>query len=178
MLFMREQRPNYADQMKTCGSADISRILGQKVRVFALWDSMLHDRRDSLVKDSADVLENSFLWLNLHILTATFDHFMQTVRTQMHRGSLWEPALINVVLSPQWKSLSNEEQAKYYEQADGEKRLHAQRHPDWTSCNNYVCTTHVNARILERVERSHWKSLVLIGTRRMGSLTCLFLCRE
>ncbi|XP_056265567.1 transcription factor 7-like 2 [Pseudoliparis swirei] len=66
MLFMREQRPNYAGQMKTSGSAGINRILGQK-----------------------------------------------------------------------WKSLSNEEQAKYYKQADGEKRLHAQRHPGWTSCNNY-----------------------------------------
>ncbi|TNN76446.1 Transcription factor 7 [Liparis tanakae] len=62
---------------------------------------------------------------------------MQTVRTQMHRGSLWEPALINVVLSPQWKSLSIEEQAKYYGQADAEKRLHAQCHPEWTSGNNY-----------------------------------------
>ncbi|XP_034417820.1 transcription factor 7-like 1-A [Cyclopterus lumpus] len=37
----------------------------------------------------------------------------------------------------QWKSLSNEEQAKYYQQANGEKRLHAQCHPDWTPGNNY-----------------------------------------
>jgi len=73
----------------------------------------------------------------------------------MHRGSLWEPALINVVLFPQWKSLSEDEQAKYYQQADVQKRLHAQCHPDWTSGNNYVCTTHVDARMLELMKRSH-----------------------
>ncbi|TNN89335.1 Transcription factor 7 [Liparis tanakae] len=62
---------------------------------------------------------------------------MQTVRTQIHRGSLWELALMNVVLFPPWKSQSNEEQAKYYQQADGGKRLHAQCHHDWTPSNNY-----------------------------------------
>jgi len=36
MLFMKEQRPNYAAQMKTSGCAVVNGVLGQKVRAFAL----------------------------------------------------------------------------------------------------------------------------------------------
>ncbi|XP_071334099.1 transcription factor 7-like 1-B isoform X2 [Trachinotus anak] len=43
----------------------------------------------------------------------------------------------NTILGQRWKSLSKEEQAKYYEQAEKERRLHAQRHPDWSCSQNY-----------------------------------------
>ncbi|XP_034416683.1 lymphoid enhancer-binding factor 1-like [Cyclopterus lumpus] len=66
MLFMRDQRPNYAAQIKINGCVAISAILGQK-----------------------------------------------------------------------WKSLSDEEQAEFYKQADREKRLQAQRHPGWTAADNF-----------------------------------------
>ncbi|XP_068599683.1 lymphoid enhancer-binding factor 1-like [Brachionichthys hirsutus] len=45
---------------------------------------------------------------------------------------------VNAALGQQWKSLSLEEQKKYYAQADGEKLLHQQQHPEWTGKNNYV----------------------------------------
>nr|XP_046271275.1 uncharacterized protein LOC124073230 [Scatophagus argus] len=46
-------------------------------------------------------------------------------------------AAVNTVLGQKWKSLSQEQQATYYEQADRERRLHAQQHPDWSSSHNY-----------------------------------------
>ncbi|TNN37406.1 Transcription factor 7-like 1 [Liparis tanakae] len=52
---------------------------------------------------------------------------------QMRGGA----AVVNGLLGQKWKSLSEDEQAKYYRQADVQKRLHAQCHPDWTPGNNY-----------------------------------------
>ncbi|KAM7367952.1 hypothetical protein PAMP_014214 [Pampus punctatissimus] len=46
-------------------------------------------------------------------------------------------AAVNTILGQRWKSLSEEEQAKYFDQANKERRSHAQRHPDWSSINNY-----------------------------------------
>nr|XP_046271776.1 sex-determining region Y protein-like [Scatophagus argus] len=46
-------------------------------------------------------------------------------------------AAVNTVLGQKWKSLSQEQQATYYEQADRERRLHAQQHPEWSSSHNY-----------------------------------------
>ncbi|TMS10112.1 DCN1-like protein 1 [Larimichthys crocea] len=37
----------------------------------------------------------------------------------------------------QWKSLTKEEQAKYYEQAQNLKEIHVQQHPEWSNKNNY-----------------------------------------
>ncbi|XP_070820044.1 interleukin-6 receptor subunit beta [Chaetodon trifascialis] len=55
--------------------------------------------------------------------------------------------MINSSFLSTWKSLSMEEQAKYYRQAESEQLLHAQRHPEWTSGENYVSTlsSHVPA---------------------------------
>ncbi|XP_051260367.1 transcription factor 7-like 1-C [Dicentrarchus labrax] len=36
-----------------------------------------------------------------------------------------------------WKSLSEEEQAKYYKEANKERLLHSQQHPDWSPSYNY-----------------------------------------
>ncbi|TMS09488.1 Transcription factor 7, partial [Larimichthys crocea] len=36
-----------------------------------------------------------------------------------------------------WKSLTKEEQAKYYEQAQNLKEIHVQQHPEWSNKNNY-----------------------------------------
>ncbi|XP_068597232.1 lymphoid enhancer-binding factor 1-like [Brachionichthys hirsutus] len=44
---------------------------------------------------------------------------------------------VNTALGRQWKSLSPEEQKRYYAQADREKLLHQQQHPEWTGKNNY-----------------------------------------
>ncbi|KAE8280034.1 Transcription factor 7-like 1-A HMG box transcription factor 3-A [Larimichthys crocea] len=49
------------------------------------------------------------------------------------RGS----AAVNATLGQRWKSLTVEEKDKYYKQAQKEKELHAQQHPEWTNKNNY-----------------------------------------
>ncbi|XP_037630484.1 transcription factor 7-like [Sebastes umbrosus] len=46
-------------------------------------------------------------------------------------------ARVNKILGETWKSLSKEEQAKYYEEAYKERCLHEQQHPNWTTSNNY-----------------------------------------
>ncbi|RVE64437.1 hypothetical protein OJAV_G00126000 [Oryzias javanicus] len=44
---------------------------------------------------------------------------------------------VNKLLGEKWSLLSEEQKAKYFNQADEEKRLHAQQHPDWSSSDNY-----------------------------------------
>ncbi|OWK51336.1 Transcription factor 7-like 1 [Lonchura striata] len=44
---------------------------------------------------------------------------------------------LSSVLSPQWHSLSREEQAKYYELARKERQLHSQLYPTWSARDNY-----------------------------------------
>ncbi|XP_024113810.1 transcription factor SOX-30 isoform X2 [Oryzias melastigma] len=44
---------------------------------------------------------------------------------------------VNKLLGEKWSVLSEEQKAKYFNQADEEKRLHAQQHPDWSSSDNY-----------------------------------------
>ncbi|KAL7402947.1 hypothetical protein ABVT39_022238 [Epinephelus coioides] len=53
------------------------------------------------------------------------------------RGS----AAVNTVLGQIWKSLTKEEQAKYFHQAETERVLHAQRHPEWSPSDNFVSPT-------------------------------------
>ncbi|XP_041852911.1 lymphoid enhancer-binding factor 1-like [Melanotaenia boesemani] len=53
-----------------------------------------------------------------------------------HTGS----AAVNTILGERWKSLSTEQQAKYYQEADSARRRHEQQHPQWSSSDNYVRT--------------------------------------
>ncbi|XP_040920968.1 uncharacterized protein LOC121200007 [Toxotes jaculatrix] len=48
-----------------------------------------------------------------------------------------DSATVNTVLGQRWNSLSKEEQAKYYVEAEKERRLHAQQFPEWSSRDNY-----------------------------------------
>ncbi|XP_030602913.1 transcription factor 7-like 1 isoform X1 [Archocentrus centrarchus] len=47
-------------------------------------------------------------------------------------------AAVNAVVGERWKSLPKAQQAKYYEQAEEERMLHAQQHPQWSSKDNYA----------------------------------------
>lgn len=40
--------------------------------------------------------------------------------------------------SPQWHSLTKEEQAKYYEMARKERLVHSKLYPGWSARENYV----------------------------------------
>ncbi|XP_071347975.1 transcription factor 7-like 1-A [Trachinotus anak] len=46
-------------------------------------------------------------------------------------------AVVNTVLGQRWKSLSKEQQEKYYEKAEQERRRHTQQHPEWSCSQNY-----------------------------------------
>ncbi|XP_030578945.1 transcription factor 7-like 1 [Archocentrus centrarchus] len=46
-------------------------------------------------------------------------------------------AAVNAVVGERWKSLSKEQQDTYYEQTEQQRRLHTQKHPDWSSKDNY-----------------------------------------
>ncbi|XP_061537941.1 transcription factor 7-like 1-C isoform X1 [Phycodurus eques] len=46
-------------------------------------------------------------------------------------------AVINETLGKMWHLLPDKEKAKYYEQAEEERKLHAQQHPDWSCRHNY-----------------------------------------
>lgn len=42
------------------------------------------------------------------------------------------------ILCPKWKSLSREEQQKYYEEAEKQRILHQLQYPGWSTRDNYV----------------------------------------
>lgn len=42
------------------------------------------------------------------------------------------------ILGPKWKSLSREEQQKYFEEAEKQRILHQQQYPGWSTRDNYV----------------------------------------
>ncbi|MEQ2305250.1 hypothetical protein AMECASPLE_035853 [Ameca splendens] len=44
---------------------------------------------------------------------------------------------VNSIVGEKWKSLSEEQKAKYYDQARVEKQLHEQQHPEWSNTDNY-----------------------------------------
>ncbi|XP_028276301.1 lymphoid enhancer-binding factor 1-like isoform X1 [Parambassis ranga] len=46
-------------------------------------------------------------------------------------------AAVNAAVGQKWNALSKEEQARYYEEAEAERRLHAQLHPGWSTADNY-----------------------------------------
>nr|XP_008299701.1 PREDICTED: transcription factor 7-like 1-B [Stegastes partitus] len=48
-----------------------------------------------------------------------------------------DSAAVNTLLAERWRSLTEEQQAKYYEQAKTLKLVHAQQHPDWSANDNY-----------------------------------------
>lgn len=51
--------------------------------------------------------------------------------------------------SPQWHSLSKEEQAKYYEMARKERLVHSKLYPGWSARDNYVSA---GSWVLKRTE--------------------------
>lgn len=42
------------------------------------------------------------------------------------------------VLVPQWKALSKNEKAKYFEEAEQQRLIHRQENPGWSNKVNYV----------------------------------------
>ncbi|KAL4000749.1 inhibitor of growth protein 2 [Sarotherodon galilaeus] len=48
-------------------------------------------------------------------------------------------AAVNAVVGQRWKSLSNDQKARYFDQAETERRNHAKEHPGWSTKENYVC---------------------------------------
>ncbi|KAM7417157.1 hypothetical protein PAMA_017004 [Pampus argenteus] len=51
--------------------------------------------------------------------------------------NITDSAVVNKILGAKWKSLSKEQQARYYERAAMEKLFHAQQHPEWSAKDNY-----------------------------------------
>lgn len=51
-----------------------------------------------------------------------------------------------MILFPQWKSLTKEEQAKYFVAAEKERILHALQHPNWSFKHNYVCIQYTRSQ--------------------------------
>uniref|UniRef100_A0A3Q3WAA4 HMG box domain-containing protein n=1 Tax=Mola mola TaxID=94237 RepID=A0A3Q3WAA4_MOLML len=47
-------------------------------------------------------------------------------------------AAVNAFLGQKWKSLSEQAQAKYYDEAERLRLLHKQQHPEWSNRENYV----------------------------------------
>ncbi|KAL3987272.1 small subunit ribosomal protein S20e [Sarotherodon galilaeus] len=53
--------------------------------------------------------------------------------------NLTASAAINAVVGKRWRSLSKDQQGKYFDQAETERCRHATEHPDWSTKENYVC---------------------------------------
>ncbi|XP_039873407.1 transcription factor 7-like 1-B [Simochromis diagramma] len=46
-------------------------------------------------------------------------------------------AAVNAVVGQRWKSLSNDQKARYFKQAETERQNHAKEHPAWSTKENY-----------------------------------------
>ncbi|XP_054655003.1 sex-determining region Y protein-like isoform X2 [Dunckerocampus dactyliophorus] len=55
----------------------------------------------------------------------------------MAQFNIRDSAEANKALGHMWKSLSEQEQEKYYRLADAEKGIHSQLYPDWSYTDNY-----------------------------------------
>ncbi|AWP00497.1 putative lymphoid enhancer-binding factor 1-like [Scophthalmus maximus] len=65
--------------------------------------------------------------------------YMKEQRPKFHAtmDTTVDSATVNAILGQRWKSLTKEEQAKYYEEANKERLHHAEQFPEWSSSNNY-----------------------------------------
>ncbi|XP_053731714.1 uncharacterized protein LOC128765200 [Synchiropus splendidus] len=55
----------------------------------------------------------------------------------MEEHKIRNSANVNAILGQKWKSLSKQEQAQYFEQANSVRRHHEQEHPEWSYRDNY-----------------------------------------
>ncbi|XP_078022867.1 transcription factor 7-like 1 [Epinephelus lanceolatus] len=86
--------------------------------------------------------------------------FLKEQRTHVEaevaeRGS----AAVNTLLGQRWKSLTKEQQAKYFSQAKTERLLHSQQHPEWSTQDNYG-----KRRKTQRSKASRLDSLKTVST--------------
>ncbi|XP_030581924.1 transcription factor 7-like 1-B [Archocentrus centrarchus] len=74
---------------------------------------------------------------------------------------------VNAAVGERWKSLSEDQQAKYYKQAEEERMLHAQQHPEWSPKDNYgkkkrvqrsTCSTASASKPVKEAEEAKWTS--------------------
>ncbi|XP_028276300.1 transcription factor 7-like 1 [Parambassis ranga] len=67
--------------------------------------------------------------------------FMLFLKEQRHKVSaekgIRNSAAVNAAVGQKWNALSKEEQARYYEEAEAERRFHAQLYPGWSTADNY-----------------------------------------
>lgn len=96
--------------------------------------------------------------------------------------SLWKFILdVCAIFCPQWKSLSKEEQSKYFVEAETERMLHKMEHPEWTNRENYVSTRCLCITVQEQRER-YSKGFLLegsqicMGTNMYGVCVCVCVC--
>ena len=84
--------------------------------------------------------------------------------------------LTNSALSvcPQWRSLSEEQQAIYFQQADREKQLHAMRNPGWSVRQNYV-STNCSHTTHTALDKSYCRQCLLADVR-WKMLRCVWYC--
>ncbi|XP_034020261.1 uncharacterized protein LOC117504829 isoform X1 [Thalassophryne amazonica] len=68
--------------------------------------------------------------------------FMIFVREERERATsrynVTESARLNQLLGKQWKTMTKEEKAKYFEMAQEEKKRHSQLNPNWSFRDNYA----------------------------------------
>ncbi|XP_030582109.1 transcription factor 7-like 1 [Archocentrus centrarchus] len=74
---------------------------------------------------------------------------------------------VNAAVGERWKSLSEDQQAKYYKQAEEERMLHAQQHPEWSPKDNYgkkkrvqrsTCSTASASKPVKEAQEAKWTS--------------------
>lgn len=114
MIFRKEEREKVMAEVKITDSATINSILGRRVSVS---------------------LSTFNVWLKASENTSTHCGWSHVDQHQ-YVTDVWltTPRL----LCPQWRSMSKQEQAKYYMMAKKEKQQHAQQYPNWSAVHNYV----------------------------------------
>ncbi|XP_076740777.1 transcription factor 7-like [Maylandia zebra] len=67
----------------------------------------------------------------------------------------------NAVVGQRWKSLSNDQKARYFKQAETERQNHAKEHPAWSTKENYPFSSRQRKPLSQTVRKNCcqcWKS--------------------
>lgn len=135
MLFLKEQRANVQAEVGWRGSAALNTILGQRVSVFDpyVWDTQCYKLDHVPGPESKPNCKGFWaLCLLIYFCASVYRPVVVCQCVCVH----WQC----VVVCPQWRSLTKEQQAKYFSQAEKERLLHSQQHPECSTQDNYVST--------------------------------------
>lgn len=171
LCFLWKSRGRTWDLKSSAKEVPSNAILEQKVGVF-----YTVSERKMIINSKSSHPRGSYVSFFKNIYFFSF-RFKCTLSFSLHKcGSVFMSLFIcfwpvvanyqqHAVVCPQWKLLPEQAQAKYYEEAERQRLLYRQQHPEWYYGENYVsmpCSHTMTASFL----------LLFMSASQVSLLTC------